>query len=1153
MVQFFLPKIKPNTATFERPKIGDINRRKKGTLEELQKAIDVDKTTGHSVCEYSIPDIWARVLLFEMALYEPTHPLHDRIMNEWKGFLAVLALRDLNLDIANRLNTYPLNFDQLKKSDKEGFGDTSGFLRILFDSRPEGSIDKNFEWDKHTIYIITLMDDKGNGGKEEKVIGITSPTTLVCTSVDYSDLNADRLGIKWYQNGIFINPVGKINNIKILNDDQEEGLRLWLDGLINDYDNNYIKKGNFHKNYAKKASQLLRFLKEYSKTLGGLEIHDGKFKNGKSLGMGKGIFNIIDTPKTLAYGTNSDVKLKKSTGKENIDNELIVLVDPVKYGNGVDPGKIIIFDNITCQACSIDPNAVSRDRKKIFNKNLPENWKIFKEEDFFTDKIGIFVEKDIENFPNVLPANYGSGDEGYGYYGSIIPILPINPELLNFLSAECIANNTTIYCNRGSTEIEVRLKLELLKNNQTVDCEVSHVFKASEGKVVPIKEDLIPQITVWPNIKVGEDGNDWKHYYSYCAVRKKFYGIPDNFPDRSIKIMDGKFGIFPTESFPEAIIMKEINEDLGILPLMQPGPEEYIVLEDNDWNIGIDFGSTNTTVFVNDGTIKPLKFDNNLFYVIKDDFFKLRSFKEFLPPTNTPKEKDTFLSYYWRNDLAAKNKKIKKEIIKDGHIYYVSFDAGYTNFDVDEKRIIKNLKWGTREERECESLFLEQIFLQCCVEACKNRVNRINWRYSFPTSFSRDYRKEYISLWNNYNNSYSETTGLRFNSMEKMSESVASARYFFIENQLSWTGVSLAIDIGGGTTDVSIWESTQERPELQYSIRLAAREILLDALYNNERVAEELFPFSKNKEDSQLEEEEIKNKKIIELIKNRKQGITYKDKQKFYSIIETIFSKNINSIIDQMLFLKTQPGFPEFKRNLKFAIAGLFYYIGITLRKIKEKTKDKKITACVGGNGSRMFNLIETGVIDNSSDISKLCVRVIDEALNEDSDSKNRYEFVLSEQPKKEAAYGLVASNVKFSDKKDNRDYHTESEAWKSQMVIGEDLVDEGGKRYSYDKEVKPNIYLKKPLMIDNLNRFEKFINIFDEYAIDNKIKPVEDEFNKNKQDIKDHVNNTLAKYLRDRLNGAAYDDTNIDDLIDFEPPFIIALRYFLIYLNTKK
>ncbi len=110
----------------------------------------------------SIPSMWARPLLFEIALYDKDHPMHECILGEWRGLLAMLALKE-------RRN-FPLTTKQVVIPDRE---DTSApeFLRALCKLLPEHTLEASTTWDK--LYLILF-----NG----QPIGMTSPTTLLCTS-----------------------------------------------------------------------------------------------------------------------------------------------------------------------------------------------------------------------------------------------------------------------------------------------------------------------------------------------------------------------------------------------------------------------------------------------------------------------------------------------------------------------------------------------------------------------------------------------------------------------------------------------------------------------------------------------------------------------------------------------------------------------------------------------------------------------------------------------------------------------------------------------------------------------------------------------------------------------------------------------------------
>ena len=60
----------------------------------------------------SIPDVWARPLLFQMALFDDSEfvsGLHERAVNEWRALLAMLALKD----IRHFLQRHPFASDAL--------------------------------------------------------------------------------------------------------------------------------------------------------------------------------------------------------------------------------------------------------------------------------------------------------------------------------------------------------------------------------------------------------------------------------------------------------------------------------------------------------------------------------------------------------------------------------------------------------------------------------------------------------------------------------------------------------------------------------------------------------------------------------------------------------------------------------------------------------------------------------------------------------------------------------------------------------------------------------------------------------------------------------------------------------------------------------
>ena len=144
---------------------GRWEKRESAELERISEGLDVGDTKIASAEVDSIPSMWARPLLFEMALYDTRHPMHERVLGEWRGLLAILALKEWS--------DFPLTTEQINITDIENLLDAEDFLRALEKLRPKDTLDKTTTWE--TLNIILF---------NKKPIGITSPTTLVCTSVN---------------------------------------------------------------------------------------------------------------------------------------------------------------------------------------------------------------------------------------------------------------------------------------------------------------------------------------------------------------------------------------------------------------------------------------------------------------------------------------------------------------------------------------------------------------------------------------------------------------------------------------------------------------------------------------------------------------------------------------------------------------------------------------------------------------------------------------------------------------------------------------------------------------------------------------------------------------------------------------------------------
>lgn len=114
----------------------------------------------------SIPDIYARPLTFLGALRSENHPLRQRIVQEWRGLLSLLALHSVKPDLG-KLQILPVAFNN------------EAFCTALKNLAPKSiQLQKNgTEYSWTDVLIIKFGDIP---------IGAFSPATLVYTSADYN-------------------------------------------------------------------------------------------------------------------------------------------------------------------------------------------------------------------------------------------------------------------------------------------------------------------------------------------------------------------------------------------------------------------------------------------------------------------------------------------------------------------------------------------------------------------------------------------------------------------------------------------------------------------------------------------------------------------------------------------------------------------------------------------------------------------------------------------------------------------------------------------------------------------------------------------------------------------------------------------------------
>ena len=144
---------------------GHWNNNEKKIILGISDAITIDEQAIHKGVT-SIPDIWARPLLFQSAVKPKSqHPLKKLCTQEWRGLLSLLALHKIKPELADLEIVSVL-------LDDETF---STALKNLTPGDVELEKGIKYQWTN-----LLMIRFKG------VPVGAFSPTTLVYTGVDYN-------------------------------------------------------------------------------------------------------------------------------------------------------------------------------------------------------------------------------------------------------------------------------------------------------------------------------------------------------------------------------------------------------------------------------------------------------------------------------------------------------------------------------------------------------------------------------------------------------------------------------------------------------------------------------------------------------------------------------------------------------------------------------------------------------------------------------------------------------------------------------------------------------------------------------------------------------------------------------------------------------
>lgn len=1100
----------------------------------------------------SIPDVWARPILMRSVLGDELHPQHELYVAEWRGLLAIMAMRKMRG--LNHVKLHSIGIPTLDKIQN----DTPNFLKVLARSIPQSYAEeqkdetiKNQTDIQAKIQILTYDD---------KPLAILWPSILICPAVGLDEYWPK--DIPWWKHDGLGDP------IQSLSVEERNLFYSWLQRVIN---------------LAPVNNMLSTLLSEYRDDVKESLVKENAFQEknfqpeaNTALGI-TGVCAIIDTPVICAidgdFFKNSHVKLVNQRNTENLKTLLVVTPDLDEQWN-VSESEIIVGGYINASTCLHKGTGIIFDHQRLADIDLSKfQAEIHMADEFFTDKIAVFYMS-----YNAFPTTINNTVYSYGSQGAKVNIIPpIRKVLLDYLTPDFIANNVKIEV--VNQDIEVSLTLPVSgPDGKGKTITAKKIYKENQqGNSMPgeTKEiiffDSVPLIQVWPNIRLRQP-NEWKAYYTYFDLGVtssifRAYPLFDGERGDSQQVPDTKTYAEITlgHTFPEAFACEQVTKDLsnsdkveelGLILLNQNQLKE-VSIQNNNCKIGIDFGTTNTTAYmrVNNDSAKLVHFKNHKYYVTMTqdeenlnggDYTLLR--RNFISEKEQPYGGQSSIKTMYH----ANTDWVTPKPFFSGNIYYLDQSENIQH----DKSIMANvkttdMKWDQVNGRVYMQGFLMQLCLQCMVEAVETGANTLEWVYSYPKAFSIIQRNQYENTWQYiYTEVVQKVCTLSSKTPTSLSESASVAEYFKKDMKASTARGIICLDIGGGSTDIAVWQENQDPSSNQNplrnqtSIRFAGRDILNDYLWDRKEKGHAILSKLKNN-DSEF------TKLLDDLEKeSNKRGFDLK--------LEALLRDYEQDIFNSLPTKSADPEISLLIRDISFALAGLFFYSGMLighLRKNGDYATNQLLPNCyVGGNASKLLNWSAGGQFMMGTimeSIFKQCM-MIGLSIEENkqildptfiSKTINTFHINMTEHPKQEVAYGLV-SNVSTPNSAVNIGIN---------IILGDG--DDGnsalaGEKFLVDTEVKEETLIKasdflKGVHVDNRKPevFSGFLAIFNGIMKKLRLNPIQ--FTET-----DFIN--ICTNVNQKLSDMKQEAQGDVDNINVEPIFILVLKEAYRYLANQ-
>jgi hypothetical protein len=1078
----------------------------------------------------AIPDPWAQPRVYGEALLDDKHSMIGRVEPEWRGLLALFALRDVNA--AN----YAL------KSTNADISGNNIFAKVLRHMSPQVAIGG-----RAALWTTpVLLQIKPAGAVDYQTFAMGNPICILSPGRNsIKDLKIE--GVPWAQGGVR-DPLEHGG----LSQPQLQMLRAWLVQLHADLNAFGADPVN-----DRIRDRIDRFSKACAEKIvgNGLKISVSASSRGDET-------DALFKPLWRAPKLEDD-PLRKPETEIRLDPALkptslkgVLLVDAaIGHLPGRDAGSIFVYKNHTL--VDLLKSDASFDAAK--KEAEIEGYWLIRAGDMFTDR-AVHL-KSAGNDPAMVRGN------PVGLQDMVLPIRPL--ALMLEGGASVVSGLST------EDQAFVSIKVTMAQGDQ-VEILRRYTPEPQAGEYLLVRRaewDNAP-VTVWPNFKSPA----WNHYFArfvYPSKQRNDGACPTSFVSlaeirrRLVASGDGSLLISELQSVNRGEALKAVKDFFDVARPSQSGakieelvhctsPFDAVVYNEksggrDDSFVGlillkvgqlehevtksnviaaVDFGTTSTVACLDDAN--PLLFKNrSMFAIINSKADQSQRWIEsqqrddvldrFMPTWNAATPTTTVAATM---DPTAG---VDAPPLMRNFIYFHG-DRGITinaeSADVDKlKNKAGNYKFGIKwneatDYQEASRDFLYQFMVMIAAEALdKGHDPRlIRWRFSIPDSLVGRQRDNFTKIVETLSKRIS--TDVRDDDQvnpcvgDLKSEGLAAASHVLLGLGNNVSSFNSVLDIGGGTTDVTMWD--RDILVWKGSFRLAGLNFFTRYFTSNPGI------FSEMKLDSR--------RKQFEALATPAKSPDKENRVNDY-VAELLFStESLQSEIDEYLLHGSET---HHSKALKLTglvmLGGFAWYLGIVARRllaegvVMEPSRFEHQAFALCGRGSGLFKKTHGFQPSAESDVSRV-LRLF--AVSARVARKSEPQIFGTPDAKLEVVRGMMENSPLI-----NQSAKTGKDGAHDYLPAGlaVDFGSHGG--LEIDDLISGDAMLTERVEKVEMAEFQAFIAALTSSA-DIKIDLKPNDQQGAQERIRDAVRQKLDSERKDREAGRA-----------LEPPFISALR----------